>query len=330
VILVPIVVAMLTWPDPVVHVSGLSLGVGTVALVATMGFIDREARRAMKTERRLAAAMAEAIDARLAAEDASRAKSEFLANISHELRTPLNAIIGYAELLQEEAAERAQPGVLDDLAKIDKAGKHLLGLISEVLDFSRIEAGEMAVLPEEFDIRSLVDTVEATTRGLAERSGNTFRINCPADIGTMEADPVLLRQILVNLLGNAAKFTSGGRVWLDVTRHADAGMIDFLVGDTGIGIDAATQSRLFQPFSQGDSSMTRRFGGTGLGLAICQRLSLMMGGSITLHSEPGVGSILVVTLPVRGAPDSSRRSQSAARDDEARPVEASAQQARGK
>jgi signal transduction histidine kinase len=238
--------------------------------------------------------------ARDGAEAASRAKSEFLANMSHELRTPLNAIIGYSELLQDEAEDAGNASVIADLTKIRSASKHLLRLIGDVLDFSKIEAGQLNPVWEEFDVAVLVDTVAATTRGLVERNGNRFHVTCARDVGVMVADPTRVRQILINLLSNAAKFTSNGDVWLEVTREASPapGWVSVTVRDTGIGVATEHQSNLFQAFSQADSSTTRRYGGTGLGLVLSQRLARSMGGHIVMESHAGKGSRFTVTLPV--------------------------------
>jgi signal transduction histidine kinase len=243
--------------------------------------------------------MDELVRARDTAESASQAKSEFLANMSHELRTPLNAIIGYSELLQDEALDSGNEGTVADLKKIESASKHLLGLIEEVLDFSKIEAGRMTMAAEEFSVANLVETVAVTARGLVEKNGNRFEVECPAETGTMVADQVKTRQILLNLLSNAGKFTTDGIITLAVTRSfgADDAWLEFSVTDTGIGISEEQQARLFQAFSQGDASTTRRFGGTGLGLVISRRFCDMMGGTIRATSQPGQGSRFVVRLP---------------------------------
>jgi signal transduction histidine kinase len=238
--------------------------------------------------------------ARDAAEGASRAKSEFLANMSHELRTPLNAIIGYSELLQEEAEDAGNASTVADLQRIQSASRHLLALIDEVLDFSKIEAGRMMLSLEDVAIASLVQAVEVTARGLVERNGNRLVVDCPADVGSFTADAVKVRQILLNLLSNAGKFTRNGDVHLSVSRQTAVppGFVEFVVADTGIGISEEQQMRLFRPFVQGDSSTTRRFGGTGLGLVISQRFCTMMGGTIAVESEPGSGSRFAVRLPI--------------------------------
>ncbi len=241
--------------------------------------------------------------ARDAAEAASRAKSEFLANMSHELRTPLNAIIGYSELLREEAEDRGDTSSQTDLSRIESASRHLLGLIDEVLDFSKIEAGRMTVAMVDVEVPALVDDVAKTARGLVEKNLNTFDIDCAPSLGTMVTDPVKTRQVLLNLLGNAAKFTRNGHVRLAVRRGSAAGgdYVEFVVSDSGIGITPEQQARLFTPFTQADSSTTRRFGGTGLGLVITKRFCDLMDGSLDLESVPGAGSRFTVRLPARPA-----------------------------
>lgn len=258
-----------------------------------------------------------------AAEAASTAKSAFLANMSHELRTPLNAIIGYSEILQEESEEYGYTEIIPDLHRIYTSGRHLLSLINDILDISKIEAGRMDLYLETFDIAALIEEVATTARPLIEQNSNTLDVSQISNIGTMHADVTKVRQILLNLLSNAAKFTHNGTITLTATREqiaADRGegkpesnsqsevnspssipSKEFLVVnciDTGIGMNPDQLQRIFQPFIQADASTTRRYGGTGLGLAISQRFCQMMGGNISLQSQEGVGSTFTIRLPV--------------------------------
>lgn len=234
-----------------------------------------------------------------AADEASRTKSAFLANMSHELRTPMNAIIGYSEMLMEEAVDLDQEGFVPDLKKIHGAGKHLLSLINDILDLSKIEAGKMTIYLENFDVATAVNEVVATIQPLVQKKNNTLTVICPPGVGTMRADLTKVRQTLFNLLSNASKFTENGVLKLEVNRTAEpAGdWIDFSVSDTGIGMTPEQMGKLFQAFSQADASTTRKFGGTGLGLAISRKFCQMMGGDITVQSESGKGSTFTARLP---------------------------------
>ncbi|HLO48954.1 MAG TPA: ATP-binding protein [Kamptonema sp.] len=235
------------------------------------------------------------------AESASRAKSTFLANMSHELRTPLNAIIGYSEMLEELADEEGLEDLLPDINKIRSAGKHLLTLINDILDLSKIEAGKMELYLESFDMADLVGDVVETLHPLAQKNGNTLEVFYSNDLGVVFADLTKVRQILFNLLSNALKFTEEGTVKLSVTREQGSASdwVYLCVADTGIGMSFEQQQRLFEVFTQGDASTTRKYGGTGLGLAISRRFCQMMGGDITVESESGVGSTFTVHLKAK-------------------------------
>ena len=231
------------------------------------------------------------------AEDANRAKSQFLANMSHELRTPLNAVIGITEMLTEDAEELGQDDFIEPLERISRAGKHLLNLINEILDLSKIEAGKMEFHLEEFELPSLIQDVTTTVGPLAEKNANSLQIACPEDFGSVRADQTRLHQIVLNLLSNACKFTENGQISLNVTEEQKASVEEIVISvtDTGIGLSQEQIGKLFEDFSQADSSTTRRFGGTGLGLAISRRLARAMGGDIEVASTLGEGSTIYAT-----------------------------------
>jgi len=243
--------------------------------------------------------------------------------MSHELRTPLNAIIGYSEMLQEETEELGYDELIPDLDKIRTSGRHLLSLINDILDISKIEAGRMDLYLETFDIATLIEEVASTAAPLIEKNGNTLNLHQISNIGTMHCDITKVQQILLNLLSNAAKFTQNGTITLTASREkiarhsseprpentsepaADSqssiASKEFLVvncTDTGIGMNPDQLQHIFQPFTQADASTTRKYGGTGLGLAISQRFCLMMGGNISVKSQEGVGSTFTIRLPV--------------------------------
>ena len=253
--------------------------------------LEREIMHRKRTQEEL-------LRAKHAAEDASRAKSAFLANMSHELRTPLNAIIGYSEMLEEESRESGQSENVRDLQRIQSAGRHLLSLINDVLDLSKIEAGKMGVHLETFELNPLIEEIVTTLHPAAEKNANRIMVNVAENLGCMHADVTKVRQILFNLISNACKFTDHGTITLDVERQTgETDAIVFRVTDTGIGMTPEQQWKLFQDFAQADSSIVRKFGGTGLGLAISSRFAQMMQGSIDVDSKIGEGSTFTVTLP---------------------------------
>jgi signal transduction histidine kinase/ActR/RegA family two-component response regulator len=253
----------------------------------------------------------ELLKAKHAAEDASRAKSAFLANMSHELRTPLNAIIGYSEMLEEETRDSGKAENLHDLRKIQSAGKHLLSLINDVLDLSKIEAGKMGLHLETFDVSLMVEEMVTTLQPAIAKNSNNVRVRMADDVGLMRADATKVRQILFNLMSNACKFTDHGTIALDVSQSTMEGQdwIRFRVKDTGIGISAKQQEKLFQEFTQADATISRKYGGTGLGLAISYRFVQMMKGRISVESQEGQGSAFTVYLPAQVTLDVTEATQ---------------------
>jgi signal transduction histidine kinase/DNA-binding NarL/FixJ family response regulator len=262
----------------------------------------------------------ELLTAKHTAEEASRAKSTFLANMSHELRTPLNAIIGYSEMLDEEARESGRSENVEDLRKIQSAGKHLLSLINDVLDLSKIEAGKMGLHLEDFEVLPLIDEIATTLQPAAAKNSNEIKIHVSENLGFMRADITKVRQILFNLLSNACKFTDHGTISLDVDQNDRDGYIRFRVTDTGIGISEKQQQNLFFEFSQADASIARKYGGTGLGLAITHRFVQLMRGQIRVESEPGKGSIFTVQLPTQVMLDSTKLARASANEGDASPA----------
>lgn len=266
-------------------------------MTAQLEYILKQMEQEIDERRRAQIQLQAAKDA---AEAANRAKSTFLANMSHELRTPLAAVIGYSELMLEQIQMGDYDGFEDQLQRIISAGQHLLVIISDILDLSKIEAGKMSIQPGHFDLNTFVESVAITAEPLMQKRHNQFRLALPADLGHAFLDESKLRQILLNLLGNAAKFTDNGQVTLSAYRERQTDAPDWLhfsVADTGIGIPSDQLSQLFRAFVQVDPSSTRRYEGTGLGLAISQHLCQMMTGHISVTSQVGVGSTFVVHLP---------------------------------
>lgn len=241
----------------------------------------------------------DALQAKLEAEAESREKSQFLANMSHELRTPLNAIIGYSEMLYEEAGETGNAALAGDLVCIVSSGRHLLSLINDVLDLSKIETGKAQLFLEDIDVPQFVSDMVQSVSPIVLVNGNSLEVNCDSDFSTIYADPAKLRQVLVSIIGNAGKFTHDGRISLSVERLTDkqAGWVSFRVTDTGIGINERQQKKLFTAFTQVDSSATRQYEGAGLGLAVSRSLCRLMGGDITVSSDFGKGSEFVIIIP---------------------------------
>tara|TARA_B110000196_G_scaffold280408_1_gene260567 strand:- start:2720 stop:5782 length:3063 start_codon:yes stop_codon:yes gene_type:complete len=230
------------------------------------------------------------------ATEANLAKSKFLANMSHELRTPLNAIIGYGELLLEEAEDEGLESMSSDLKRITDSGTHLLNLINDILDISKIEAGRLELFVSDFELTNVINTLESVAKPLGEKNNNQVIFECPDDIGAMHSDETRLRQSLLNLLGNACKFTENGVVKL-TANFLDTGVARFTVSDTGIGLTKEQMSKIFEDFTQAGAETTAKFGGTGLGLSITKTLIQMMGGTLSVESELGVGSTFIIEIP---------------------------------
>ena len=230
---------------------------------------------------------------------ATSAKNIFLANMSHELRTPLNAIIGYSELLKEDAMESQKIEHAADLSRIHNAGQHLLSIINDILDIAKIEEGKIDLHYEPFSIFELVQSIVNISLLLVKKNENTLEVSCSENIGNMVADMTRVRQSLFNLLSNAAKFTKNGKIYLSVTKIRDSQgtWVSFRVRDTGIGIAKDKMDKIFEQFSQADSSTTKEYGGTGLGLTLTKQFCDLMNGDISVQSEPGKGAEFIIVLP---------------------------------
>ena len=282
------------------------MGLANVVRQASTALANVESYLALEAERRLLERKVEERTVELsrakeASEAANRAKSLFLANMSHELRTPLNAIIGYSEMLVEEAHDSGNQSLVSDLEKIRASGRHLLSLITDVLDLSKIEAGKMQLFCETFDVAQLVRDTATAVAPLVEKNCNRLEVDCGADLRTMHTDLVKLRQILLNLLSNACKFTRDGMVRLDALRErsGQSDVIQFRVTDSGIGMSPPEIGRIFEAFTQADATTAHKYGGTGLGLTITAHHCRMLGGDIAVESEPGKGSRFTVRLPAQ-------------------------------
>jgi signal transduction histidine kinase/CheY-like chemotaxis protein/ligand-binding sensor domain-containing protein len=252
---------------------------------------DREARERLEEKN------SELLESQKAAEAANAAKSTFLANMSHELRTPLNAIIGYSEMLMEDAEDENED-FIPDLDKINNSGKHLLGLINDILDLSKVESGKMELYIEEFDLSKIMSEIESTIKPLVQKNNNALTIEIDSNLKTMTADITKIRQIMLNLLSNSSKFTNDGSITIHVSNSVSMdNAVDFIIADTGIGMSAEQVDKVFKPFTQADEKTTRKFGGTGLGLTITKMFAEMMDGKIKLTSQEGKGTSFTVTIP---------------------------------
>jgi PAS domain S-box-containing protein len=289
--------------DVALTVSPIRNAAGEVVGISTIGRDISDSKRHEESLQLWAAELrettSESLQRKQEAEEANRAKSQFLANMSHELRTPLNAIIGYSEMLQEDALQLGQEIMATDLEKICGAGRHLLKLINDVLDLSKVEAGKLDAYVEQFEVMPFVDEVASTVRPLVEQRGNQLTVRCDPEIGPMHSDRTKVRQCLFNLLSNSAKFTDCGTVSLVVSQHVedDRNWITFEVADTGIGISKDQLGKVFEAFVQAENSTTRKYGGTGLGLTLTKRFCELLGGKLQAESEPGKGSRFTLLLP---------------------------------
>lgn len=281
--------------DRVARPEGLSREqISTLEALARQAMSQMILRRTLAERDETALAL---VAARDDADAANRAKSAFLANMSHELRTPLSAVIGYAEMLEEEALELDLASMVADLGRIRGNARHLLSMINDILDLSKIEAGKMDLLIEEADVLALLSDVALAVAPLVEKNGNALSLIFLDDLGRMRTDVTKVRQCLFNLVGNAAKFTQNGTITLAATRDARSGELTFSVTDTGIGMTTDQVARLFQRFTQADETIARKFGGTGLGLALTQSFCTLLGGDVLAESKVGLGTRFTMRIP---------------------------------